>query len=267
MTGAHRIEVDDELRAAATLARPDSVSAFEVTVPGAASGSPERWARAVFEGAPAPVRWFLRVGWRAGLGFGLGPRGSADHVLGARIADTGADSVTLELRSRLCLAHNVFVVRGDRVRWVTLVRYHTPAARPLWTVAALAHRALAPRLLDRAAAPRRGPALLRAAHYPNAVLASLLGSPRWSRLVRGRMTMITYTGRRSGRTFSTPVAYRRHGDDVTIGVVAPDAKAWWRNFRDGGGPVSLLLDGADRPGHAVAGHDERGRVRVTVRLA
>jgi hypothetical protein len=79
--------------------------------------------------------------------------------------------------------------------------------------------------------------------------------------------MLTYTGRRSGRTFSTPVGYRRTGDDVTIGVRMPDAKTWWRNFLGAGGPLSLHLDGTDRPGHAVARRDEKGRVTVSVKLA
>jgi hypothetical protein len=47
----------------------------------------------------------------------------------------------------------------------------------------------------------------------------------------------------------------------------PEAKTWWRNFLNTGGPLTLRLDGADRAGHAVAKQDERGRVTVTVRLA
>ncbi|MGW1562291.1 hypothetical protein ACWCQ1_38065 [Streptomyces sp. NPDC002144] len=75
-----------------------------------------------------------------------------------------------------------------------------------------------------------------------------------------------YTGRRSGRTFSTPVAYQHKGGIVTIAVAFPDAKNWWRNFTGDGGPISLELEGADREGHAVAQRDDKGRVLVTVRL-
>lgn len=85
-------------------------------------------------------------------------------------------------------------------------------------------------------------------------------------MVSRHLTIVTYTGRRSGRTFSTPVGYRRAGDTVTIGVRLPDAKKWWRNFTGEGGPISLELDGVDRTGHAVARRDERGRVSITVRL-
>ncbi|GAA1979229.1 hypothetical protein [Amycolatopsis minnesotensis] len=104
--------------------------------------------------------------------------------------------------------------------------------------------------------------LTRGAKCFNAALRPVLAS----RLFSGRMTEITYTGRRSGRTFSTPVAYARDGDEVTIRVMAPDAKQWWRNFTGDGGPISLKLADTDREGHAVAERDDRGRVRVTVRL-
>lgn len=101
----------------------------------------------------------------------------------------------------------------------------------------------------------------------NRWVSGLRTSPRWGRFVRKHFTVITYTGRRSGRTFTTPVGYRRTGDTVTIRVLIPDAKNWWRNFTGDGGPITLQLDEADRPGHATAHRDEKGRVAVTVRLA
>lgn len=100
----------------------------------------------------------------------------------------------------------------------------------------------------------------------NACVLTLRSSPRWGRLLQRHLTVVTYTGRRSGRTFSTPVGYRRADDIVTIPVKLPDAKNWWRNFLGDGGPISLHLDGVDRPGHAVARRDDRGRVTVTVTL-
>jgi hypothetical protein len=101
----------------------------------------------------------------------------------------------------------------------------------------------------------------------NAGIVSLRSSSRWGEYVRRHITVVTYTGRRSGRTFSTPVGYRRAGDIVTIGVRMPDAKKWWRNFLGEGGPLSLDLDGTGRTGHAVARQDQKGRVEITVRLA
>ncbi|RAU98295.1 hypothetical protein DQP58_05935 [Mycobacterium colombiense] len=108
---------------------------------------------------------------------------------------------------------------------------------------------------------------MRAAPVVNAPIAALANSRRFGRLLNRNITMLTYTGRRSGRTFSIPVSYRRIGNEIVIAVGMPDAKTWWRNFLNSGGPLTLRLDGADRVGHAVANQDERGRVTVTVRLA
>ncbi|GAA4662342.1 MULTISPECIES: nitroreductase/quinone reductase family protein [Amycolatopsis] len=101
----------------------------------------------------------------------------------------------------------------------------------------------------------------------NTGVLRLRSSPRWGNLMNRRFTVITYTGRRSGGTFSTPVAYRRTGDVVTISVQLPERKKWWRNFTGEGGPISLELDGIQRTGHATARADEKNRVTVTVRLS
>ena len=101
----------------------------------------------------------------------------------------------------------------------------------------------------------------------NPRLVALLRSPRWGPRLGRQLALLSYTGRRSGRSISTPVGYRRTGDVVTIVVGAAGAKTWWRNFLGDGGPVALRLAGVDRTGHAVARRDERGRVTVTVRLS
>ncbi|KAA2265409.1 hypothetical protein F0L68_04855 [Solihabitans fulvus] len=107
----------------------------------------------------------------------------------------------------------------------------------------------------------------QAASRVNGCVTALLDSPRWGRVVSKRITTVTYTGRRSGRFLSTPVAYRRATDTVTIDVKLPEAKTWWRNFTGDGGPLSLQLNGTDRTGHAIAHRDEKGRVTVTVHLS
>ncbi|WP_275559582.1 hypothetical protein [Streptomyces sp. 5-6(2022)] len=112
----------------------------------------------------------------------------------------------------------------------------------------------------------KGPLPKRVTGRVNAWMVGLRASPRWGRWVRGRLTVVTYTGRRSGRGFSTPVAYRRAADGVTIAVALPERKQWWRNFTGEGWPISLDLDGAERSGHAVAHVDGKGRVTISVRL-
>jgi len=109
-------------------------------------------------------------------------------------------------------------------------------------------------------------AFQRFAAVANSVVQPLVLSPRWGRLLRGQLTVITYTGRRSGQTVSTPVAYKRHGDEVTIKVEFPDRKKWSRNFLDDDGPISVRLQGVERDGKATATRDSRGKVRVEIVL-
>jgi hypothetical protein len=112
-----------------------------------------------------------------------------------------------------------------------------------------------------------GRLLMRAAPLVNAPVAAMAASPRLGAGIRRSITLVTYTGRRSGRTFSIPVAYRRSGEDIEIAANMPDAKTWWRNFVGDGAPMSLTLDGTERAGHAVAHRSADGRVTVRVRLA
>ena len=102
----------------------------------------------------------------------------------------------------------------------------------------------------------------------NRLAVALLDTPVLGRIVGRGLVKIRYVGRRSGKTVKLPVGYRRSGDDIIIGVAAPGAKTWWRNFLGDGGPIELLgLDGRDRIAHAVANRDGQGRVLVTVTLS
>jgi hypothetical protein len=108
--------------------------------------------------------------------------------------------------------------------------------------------------------------IMRAGPLFNAPVAVIANSPLLGARLRRSVTMVTYTGRRSGRTISTPVAYRRRGDEIDITANMPDAKTWWRNFLGDGAPISVTLDGVERAGHAVAHRDDKGRVTVRVRM-
>jgi hypothetical protein len=108
--------------------------------------------------------------------------------------------------------------------------------------------------------------IMRAAPLFNAPVEAVAASPRFGAILRRRIALITYTGRRSGRTLSIPVAYRHHGDTVDIGVNLPEAKTWWRNFAGDGAALSVTLDGVERAGHGLAYRDDKGRVTVHVRL-
>jgi hypothetical protein len=84
-------------------------------------------------------------------------------------------------------------------------------------------------------------------------------------LVSRRLALITVTGRRTGREHTLPVAYQESAGSLTIPVMWPERKLWWRNLRDEA-PVRLRLRGADRTGRAHAVLDDRGGVTVEVLL-
>jgi hypothetical protein len=93
----------------------------------------------------------------------------------------------------------------------------------------------------------------------------LLLRSRLHPLVSRQLTLITVTGRRSGREHTLPVAYSRSEQRLTIPVMWPDRKLWWRNLRDGA-PVRLRLRGAERTGQARAHVEDDGGVHVEVLL-
>lgn len=108
--------------------------------------------------------------------------------------------------------------------------------------------------------------LMRTAPFLNTPVTAMANSRTLGWIVGRNLAVITYTGRRSGRTISTPVAYRRHGDGLQITANMPDAKTWWRNFLGQGAPLSVRIDGVEREGYAVSRRDAAGRVTVDVQL-
>src|ERR1700741_955982 len=87
----------------------------------------------------------------------------------------------------------------------------------------------------------------------NKGFVGLINAPIIGRFVGRGLVVIRYVGRLSGNTFETPVGFRRSGDTLTINVMAPDAKTWWRNFLGEGAPITFVnLDGADRTGRGIA---------------
>lgn len=90
----------------------------------------------------------------------------------------------------------------------------------------------------------------------NPLVRAILRSPAHGLLSR-RVMLITVTGRRSGRSFTFPVQYRREGTRITIGVGAPERKRWWRNLR-GGAPVTVEVRRIRHPGTAWARRGQGG---------
>ncbi|MDG2071465.1 MAG: nitroreductase/quinone reductase family protein [Pseudomonadales bacterium] len=75
----------------------------------------------------------------------------------------------------------------------------------------------------------------------NPLMALLLRSPLHS-LLSGSLMLITFTGRRSGRSFMTPVRYICN--DGIVRCFTSSENQWSRNLR-GGSPVTLRISGQD----------------------
>lgn len=71
----------------------------------------------------------------------------------------------------------------------------------------------------------------------NRVPAAILSSPLHG-LLSSKRLVLTFTGRRSGKRYATPVNYLQRGREV---LITTDSR-WWHNL-DGGAPVELRLRG------------------------
>jgi deazaflavin-dependent oxidoreductase (nitroreductase family) len=83
--------------------------------------------------------------------------------------------------------------------------------------------------------------LLLAVRYFNPVARFVLAT-RLHVLLSGRLMLLTFTGRRSGRSFTTPVSYVREGSSLLV----PGGGAWWKNLENGR-QVQVRLRGTWRP--------------------
>ncbi len=73
----------------------------------------------------------------------------------------------------------------------------------------------------------------------NRIMKAILRSPLHG-MVSKNMMLLTYTGRKSGKEYTTPVNYVRDGD--VLYTTSFKNRSWWRNFR-GGAPVRIVLQG------------------------
>jgi len=87
----------------------------------------------------------------------------------------------------------------------------------------------------------------------NPMMIWLLKSPLHGMISRGTM-LVTVTGRKSGRTISTPTNYLREGN--TLWVISWRERTWWRNLR-GGAKVRVLLAGKSAEGRGMVIEEEK----------
>lgn len=131
--------------------RPASFAcAYATDLPPGDGRSSEDWARQVWEGAPAWLRWFMVFGWRAVLRLQLVPAQLPNQILGWRITEQAPDRTVCQSHSSFLSAYNTFISRDGEFVWSTIVFYDRPIARLLWPPASLLHRPIVRLSLARA---------------------------------------------------------------------------------------------------------------------
>jgi deazaflavin-dependent oxidoreductase (nitroreductase family) len=75
----------------------------------------------------------------------------------------------------------------------------------------------------------------------NAIIVWLLRSPLHG-VMSGNTLVVSYTGRKSGKSYATPVNYVRQGK--VFWVTSLRQRSWWRNLLDGAA-VRLTVQGRD----------------------
>lgn len=94
----------------------------------------------------------------------------------------------------------------------------------------------------------------------NPIIRMVLRSPLHG-LLSGSLMLITFTGRKTGRQFTTPVRYVRV--DGAIRCFTSATNQWWRNLR-GGAPVTLRIAGRDGAYLARAIYDDPLWIRAAL---
>jgi deazaflavin-dependent oxidoreductase (nitroreductase family) len=80
--------------------------------------------------------------------------------------------------------------------------------------------------------------------WVNTTMRTILRSP-FHGAVSDKILLITFTGRRSGKTYSTPVSYTRHNGELLVFTHG----TWWKNLR-GGAEVKVRVQGKELQGRA-----------------
>lgn len=94
----------------------------------------------------------------------------------------------------------------------------------------------------------------------NALATTILRS-RWHAMRSDRLLLLTFTGRKSGKEFTTPLRYVQEGEILRMTVVYP----WWKNLVERP-TVRVLLRGEMRIGTAEVFPEEDGEAVVKIHL-
>lgn len=94
--------------------------------------------------------------------------------------------------------------------------------------------------------------------FVNNAMKFVLRSPgHW--MVSKSVLLISFTGRKSGKIYTTPVSYSQSGDQVYIFTHA----AWWKNLHSGA-PVAIRLQGRELQGLALPVADDKTAIAASL---
>ena len=82
----------------------------------------------------------------------------------------------------------------------------------------------------------------------NPVIKPLLQS-KWHWLLSSQLMLVRFTGRKSGREFTTPMFYTTFNDTKIIVLAETQGRVWWKNYLDTA-PMSILVRGKWQEGFA-----------------
>jgi phenylpyruvate tautomerase PptA (4-oxalocrotonate tautomerase family) len=152
------VALPPDAQALTTLDHVDYTDAFRLEIGLTDDRTPEAWARALLEEAPAATRTTLRRGWSA-LGVQLGSAEDERLVLGWPMRRNSPEYVLLAARSLLGMEAEVLVKREHSTLLVaTFMHLRNPVARAVWTAFAPRHRRVLHHLVKAAGRRARGDA-------------------------------------------------------------------------------------------------------------
>jgi deazaflavin-dependent oxidoreductase (nitroreductase family) len=94
----------------------------------------------------------------------------------------------------------------------------------------------------------------------NAFATTILRS-RWHAIRSNSLLLLTFTGRKSGKKYTTPLRYKQQDDILLVTVLYP----WWKNLV-AQPTISVLLRGAWQTGTAEVLPEQDGEVVVKIHL-
>ena len=93
--------------------------------------------------------------------------------------------------------------------------------------------------------------------WANSLMKWAVTTPGIQAMVGQGVALLTFTGRKTGKTYTIPVSYHREDDIVT--VITKRVRSWWRNFETPH-EVEIRLAGRDYAGKAEAKTGEESDV-------